>query len=335
MTENKGLCYRCEYRAQFHETGHAPRCQCKSAAAVVSCYMYRPVTPLLLLKDKEDGRPQFGGALFSSRSHSGGLADCRMDLEQSKEGSTIFCTPKSLDDLHIKARDMIWFLESHPALGGDIHGLFSLLQVQIEKVDKRGRIEPHKGLEDIYWTREIYKKFKTEFDAVFKDCAPDELKRKPLISIQVPYERVYGGKWAFDHIEYWGELSITAFMGKDFKHGHDMKNWQYLAGIETGGRSFQEMIVNIGTQFKKVHGDFSGQDFLTPQEMKNNKNEEIFFFKDIPNTNHGEMIRNPKYIHVSSAELNRRWWKWFSKTPQCKKQWGDTAKMIISGKEHL
>jgi len=25
----------------------------------------------------------------------------------------------------------------------------------------------------------------------------------------------------------------------------------------------------------------------------------------------------------------------FSKTPQCTQQWGDTAKMIISGKEHL
>jgi hypothetical protein len=189
-------------------------------------------------------------------------------------------------------------------------------------------------LEDVYWTQENYKKFKNEFDEEFKGCGPDELNRKALISIQVPYEKVYGEKWAFNHIEYWGELNITAFMGKDFKHGHDMKKWQQLAGIETGGRSFQELIVNMGIQFKKVYGNFSGQDFLTAREKKNNKDKKEFFFEDIPNTICGKMIRNPEYIHVSSAELNRRWWKWFSGTLHCKKQWGDTTRKILAGEEN-
>jgi hypothetical protein len=272
--------------------------------------------------------------MISSRSHSGGLSDCRLILDQSKEGSTLYWAPKSLDDLHMKARDTIWFLECHPAMGGSVFGLFQSLQVQIEKVDKRGRIEPFKGLEDVYWTRENYKKFKPEFDKEFKEYSQEELKIKGLISVQIPYERVYGEKWAFDHIEYWGELDIYAFLGKDFKNCHDTKKWQRLSGIETGGRSFQELIVNIGLEFKKIYGNFSDQDFLTPREKKNNKNEEIFFFKDIPNNTGKTMIRNPKYIHIEPAEFNRRWWKWFSKTPRCKKQWGSTARKILTGKEN-
>jgi hypothetical protein len=295
--------------------------------------MYKPTAPNLLKKDPSDKRPQFAGPAFSSRSRSGGFSDCRLNLEQSKEGATLYWTPKSLDNAHMKARDTIWFLECHPALGGSAFGLFSLLQVQIEKVDKKGRIEPHKGQEDVYWSRENYKKFKEEFDKEFKDCAPDELNRKSLISIQVPYERVYGEKWTFDHVEYWGELSITAFMGKKFDGGFDPKKWQFLSGIETGGRSFEEMMINIGVQFKRNYGNFSGQDFLTAKEKKNNKNKEMFLFKDSSTPNTKIMVRNPEYIHVGAAELNRRWWQWFSETPLCKRHWGETTDQILSGKE--
>ena len=62
------LCFRCEYRAQFHETGHAPRYECgQSAKSVCGCYMYRPVMPCGLAKAKGDRRPMFGGAMFAAR----------------------------------------------------------------------------------------------------------------------------------------------------------------------------------------------------------------------------------------------------------------------------
>jgi hypothetical protein len=245
------------------------------------------------------------------------------------------------ENLHLKARDILWFLECHPAMGGSVFGGLSLLQLQIEKVDERGRIEPFKGLEDVYWTSENYKKFKKEFDKEFQECPPSKLNPKRLISIQVPYEKVWGKKWSFDHIEYWGELNITAFTGKDFETFHDVKNWQILSGIETSGRSFEDLIVKIGSEFKEIYGDFTGQDFLTPKEKKNNKDKKLFLFKKATKNTNPEylhtstMVRNPKYIHIEAGELNRRWWRWFSKTPYCKKKWGNTTKKIISGKEFL
>lgn len=243
---------------------------------------------------------------------------------------------RSTDDrnaLHLKAREALWFLESHPALGGSIFGLFPLLQLQIEKTDKRGRIEPWKGLETVYWTRENYKRFKKEFEEEFKDCGPAELKCKTLISIQVPYEEIHGEKWSFDHIEYWGELCIVSFMGKNFNLEVDHKHWQNLSGIETGGRSFEELIVNIAKEFKRIYGNFSGEDFLTEKERKNHKNNKIFLFKESTPTAK-IMTRNPEYIRIGPAELNRRWWRWFSKTPYCKKRWGNTARKILAGEDN-
>jgi hypothetical protein len=49
------LCYRCEYRARYLEReserkgfGHAPRFECKVDGAVHSCYMFKPVQPLVV-----------------------------------------------------------------------------------------------------------------------------------------------------------------------------------------------------------------------------------------------------------------------------------------------
>ena len=49
------LCHRCEYRAQYLEgesikkgSGRGPRMECKSNWAVNSCYMYKPIKPLVI-----------------------------------------------------------------------------------------------------------------------------------------------------------------------------------------------------------------------------------------------------------------------------------------------
>jgi len=65
----KGLCYRCEYRAQFKEEGHAPRYECGEDGAKSGCYMYKPVKPCIVLPDKNDSRPQHGPPIISSRSY--------------------------------------------------------------------------------------------------------------------------------------------------------------------------------------------------------------------------------------------------------------------------
>jgi hypothetical protein len=85
------LCYRCEYRAQFHERGYGPRYECGAEGAVYSCYMFRPCTPLTLAPNEGDGRPLMGG-LFSCRYHATGFADTALIL--AKDG-TMFHLPKS------------------------------------------------------------------------------------------------------------------------------------------------------------------------------------------------------------------------------------------------
>jgi hypothetical protein len=74
--ENKiCLCFRCEFRARFHETGSGPRHECKMDYGVRSCYMYRPVRPCLLEPLRKDIRPRFGPSLISSRERCAGIAD--------------------------------------------------------------------------------------------------------------------------------------------------------------------------------------------------------------------------------------------------------------------
>lgn len=332
---NLELCYRCEYRAQYHETGHAPRAQCGDKGAVGSCYMHRPVKPLVLIKENDSlNRPQFSGAMFSSRSRSGGLADCRLNLEQGKDGSVLYWSPKSLDDHHLEAQKALWFMEGHPAIGSPLSSFFDLFDLSINMVCKRGYTDFRKGGVQVFWSKENYKKFKKEFDIEFKSYSPEELKLKSLISIDVPYKTLYGEEWAPDHIEYWGEVSFVAFMGKDFnpKEEIDRRNWQHLSGVEASSPTFEGLIIKIEKEFKKIFGDFSGDDFYTPKEKKNNKGQKLFI--DGEKVANGRIMhRNPKYIHLSAGELNRRWWKWFSKTAYCKKQWSQVAKDILAGKD--
>lgn len=71
METNKsyiGLCYRCEYRAQYLEKDIRPRMECgEPSSAVMSCYMFRPVKPVVLKPRSRDNRPICGPAAFSAR----------------------------------------------------------------------------------------------------------------------------------------------------------------------------------------------------------------------------------------------------------------------------
>lgn len=92
--ERKGLCYRCEHRARFFETGRGPRYECQQPEmAVHGCYMYKPVKPLILKKQKGDKRPEFAGAMLSARQEYVGLPDFELNLAKVKDGKVLYWEP--------------------------------------------------------------------------------------------------------------------------------------------------------------------------------------------------------------------------------------------------
>ena len=73
---SKALCYRCEHRAVYLETGGGPRSECKmSDTAVQSCYMYTPVRPVRLKLNEGDTRPPIAPAFISARLRREGILD--------------------------------------------------------------------------------------------------------------------------------------------------------------------------------------------------------------------------------------------------------------------
>ena len=66
----KSLCFRCEHRAQWHETGgkHQPRMECGEVnSSKYACYMYIPVQPVRIKRlDIDDPRPLSPGYRFAS-----------------------------------------------------------------------------------------------------------------------------------------------------------------------------------------------------------------------------------------------------------------------------
>jgi len=91
-----GLCWRCEHRARFHETGHRPRCECGDVTSSNwSCYMYRPVQPIVIqANDNVDPRPLGGPAFFSSRGHRVGMGDVKLVGRTTKQGLLQYWVPK-------------------------------------------------------------------------------------------------------------------------------------------------------------------------------------------------------------------------------------------------
>jgi hypothetical protein len=96
----KGLCFRCEYRARFFEEGHGPRFECNQGnQAVYSCYMDKPVTPVILKLNDNEKRSRYGevGAMLSGRSHHEGLIDPQYKLKEFEDGKyALYVVPKTV-----------------------------------------------------------------------------------------------------------------------------------------------------------------------------------------------------------------------------------------------
>ena len=230
------------------------------------------------------------------------------------------------DKRHIKARDALYFLDNHPAMGMVAR---NLLWFDIMEVNHRGHAEPWKGKWKAHYTPANYKRFKKEFDKEFEELAEDSKNESPemqeihkkFASVEVPYKDLFGEDWVYSHVEYWGELTFTVWNGK--KSDYDPKNWENRQGVDAVGHSYEEMVINVVAAFKKRFGNFDGESFLTKVEKENHKKEYPFLTRNIKDKpGYKRMLHNRKYMHVGPGELNRRWEKWFMKTPYGKKNWG-------------
>lgn len=74
VEKTRPLCFRCEWRARYLETGHGPRCECQAEkSAVWSCYMFRPCEPYVLGRTGAERkiwgakRPLTGPGMISAR----------------------------------------------------------------------------------------------------------------------------------------------------------------------------------------------------------------------------------------------------------------------------
>ena len=96
------LCYRCNHRSQYLDSlkgdnplEHRPRSECGDIeTSKYVCYMYEPVQPVILKKQKGDKRPRFAGWMLSAREEFVGLADFVLDLKKVKDGSILYWRPK-------------------------------------------------------------------------------------------------------------------------------------------------------------------------------------------------------------------------------------------------
>lgn len=223
---------------------------------------------------------------------------------------------RSYVDLINKANKARQFLEDHPALGGPLFNFLINLDYSAQEVCKRGYCRLDDGLITISNTPENYSRYKDKFD------------REQETLIEVPYNDYFGESWQFDHVEYWSELSFRLFTSKNYKEAaFDLSKWVTLHGIESNGRSFEELLINTAEEFRKYFGDFSSEDFLTIQEKLNHKNNSPFI--KTPHKRKPDILKsNDQYVFVSNAELNHRWLEWFLKTDYCKKNWPNIMEMI-------
>jgi len=87
------LCFRCEHRATYLETGAGPRCECKDPlSSVHSCYMFIPCAPVITEKTNPDDPREEHGGYFGCRMTGVEIAkDCT--LKTSKTGY-LYWNPK-------------------------------------------------------------------------------------------------------------------------------------------------------------------------------------------------------------------------------------------------
>jgi len=217
-----------------------------------------------------------------------------------------------------------YFLECHPATGMGATSTFeSNFCYSAEPVCKNGYYKPLNGKITLYHNKKNYERYKELFDKETEI----EPELKAFNRIEVPYKDHFGAAWKFDHIEWWGELCFVLFNGKNVTKCHDFKDWGSYQGVSVTSNSYEELVIKMAKEFKRIFGNFEEEDFLTKEEKENHKKEMVFRFADLKNKKgYSELKKNKNYIRVTPAEINLRWKKWFLKTDYAKKHWPDIVK---------
>ena len=246
------------------------------------------------------------------------------------------------EKLKLKVVDAYKFLSSHPALsGGTLDGISALWWYPV-KCCKRGiaqsssdRLSTH--YDDPYRSG----RWEDEFRA---DYTEEALSSHPgMCVIHKTYDEVFGEPWAFDHVEFWFEITFTVFQGgiEDSKAWMDQKRWGRYQGPEGGARTFEEMLVAAAQAVKEELGNFQESDFYMPEELANHAKENPWISRKLdkkelnPITGKEEhffaMDDNPAYIDVGCHVLNRRWLRWYIETDICKRNWGASFNLVAHG----
>lgn len=230
-----------------------------------------------------------------------------MDIKQRLEAS------KALD-----------FLRNHPAFAfenGD--SLCSGIWFSMEPCCKYGYTE-HAGIHGVtlYSSDPRFK----DFDDLLKEqYSEEELKNSSdFLSIEVPYERLFGEPWSYDHMEYWYEMTFFVFTGNPYKleNSYDAKFWSRYGGPEGSANTFEEMLIKVAKEVKEVFGDFNINDhFHTTAELLNQKNTEHVFWIPCDDSKCKRLEWNNKYVNVYNGLINLRWIEWFMTTDYAKKNW--------------
>lgn len=88
---NKGLCFRCEYRAQFLEEGVRSRFECGAPEfSAMSCYMFQPVKPICIKPREGDNRPMSLNYFSSRVERTENTPELELRSHTSKEGVLVY-----------------------------------------------------------------------------------------------------------------------------------------------------------------------------------------------------------------------------------------------------
>lgn len=90
-----GLCFRCEYRAQFLESERQPRFECGMIeSSVMGCYMFQPVKPISIKPRNGDNRPVILNILSARVERVEEEIELKLEAKNGLNGILIYWTPK-------------------------------------------------------------------------------------------------------------------------------------------------------------------------------------------------------------------------------------------------
>lgn len=232
-----------------------------------------------------------------------------------------------LEKKSLQAKKAKEFIDNHPALVSPYGEASQNLVWGIESACKRGEWESSKGMLSIRKGDKLrnWERFKDDFEKEEKEIDDENGDKKDIaiqkqfLSINKTYEEVYGEKWKFDHVVYFGEVSFFTFSGKiGTKDWMDFKFWNRYEGVHSWQqRTLEDMLIDIEKKVKKAFGNFTmyNNNLMSLKEIENHKGYNTMKF-------------NKKYFEVNNDLYNLRWLRHFVDTDYCLKNWKEEFEWV-------